>query len=252
MKNRFLFLLLIGSIVSSVMLSSCKKDNDNSSDEDDPQSENSGTFTDSRDGKTYKWVKIGDQVWMAENLAYTGSDIQHITNNDDWKNNTDYDGWCYYDNNQDNGNTYGVLYQWEAAKTACPAGWHLPTGDEWRQLQSYLMENGYSYDGVIGNDGIAKSLATNSGWAISNNQGAVGNSDYPEYQNKTGFSALPGGLRHGVSGAFDRLREHSSWWSNSGGYGGSISFFGLSYEFAMPVNGGYPKSFGLSVRCVKD
>ena len=252
MKNRFLFLLLIGSIVSSVMLSSCKKDNDKSSDEDDPQSENSGTFTDSRDGKTYKWVKIGDQVWMAENLAYTGSDIQHITDNADWGNNTNYDGWCYYDNNQDNGNTYGVLYQWEAAKTACPAGWHLPTGDEWRQLESYLMENGYSYDGVIGNGGIAKSLATNSGWAISNNQGAVGNSDYPEYQNKTGFSALPGGLRGGFdSGAFDNLRELGIWWFDSNG-GNSSSVFHLYYEFTRPEVSSYDKSYGFSVRCVKD
>lgn len=81
-----------------------------------------GTFTYPRDNKTYKWVKIGDQVWMAENLAYTGQDIQHITDSTEWSNNDDYDGWCYYNNDPVLGQKYGPLYQWEAAKTAVPPG----------------------------------------------------------------------------------------------------------------------------------
>jgi len=78
------------------------------------------TFTDSRDGKSYKTVKIGDQTWMAENLNYEISD-----------------SWCY-DNNSSNCNTYGRLYTWVTAQNVCPSGWHLPSRDEWNILFEYL------------------------------------------------------------------------------------------------------------------
>jgi uncharacterized protein (TIGR02145 family) len=249
-------LLLIGSIVLSVILSSCSKDDDDNNSSGGgttpPTNGETGTFTDSRDSKTYKWVKIGDQVWMAENLNYTGSDIQHITDDNEWANNSDYDGWCYYENNESYGNTYGALYQWEAAKKACLSGWHLPTDEEWTQLENYLKENGYSYDGVIGNKGIAKSLATNSGWSISDHQGAVGNSDFSEFRNKTGFSALPSGYRSYSDGTFGSLGDYGNWWSateyNSGiAYGRYLCYYG-----AEVGRGGYGKSSGYSVRCVRD
>ncbi len=78
------------------------------------------TLTDVRDGKTYKTVKIGEQTWMAENLNFdnTGS-------------------YCYA-NKQENCDKYGRLYTWEAAKNVCPTGWHLPTEEEWQQLEKYL------------------------------------------------------------------------------------------------------------------
>jgi len=251
-------LLLIGSIVASVILSSCKKDDDNcncncpsSGDNNQPTNGETGTFTDSRDSKTYKWVKIGEQVWMAENLAYTGSGIQHITDNNEWLNNSDYDAWCYYENNENYANTYGALYQWKAAKSACPSGWHLPTDEEWTQLENYLKENGFSYDGVIGNEGIAKSLATNSGWSISDNLGAVGNSDFSEYRNKTGFSALPSGFRYNFNGTFLTLGYYGSWWSATES-GSSASNRYLDYDNTNVGSDNDDKSNGFSVRCVRD
>ena len=84
-----------------------------------------GSFTDSRDGRTYKTVKIGNQVWMAENLNY----------------NTSSGSWCY-DNNSSNCNKYGRLYNWETAKTVCPSGWHLPTRQEFEILLANVGGSG--------------------------------------------------------------------------------------------------------------
>jgi uncharacterized protein (TIGR02145 family) len=85
----------------------------------DTHAQTAGTFTDARDGKTYRTVKIGEQVWMAENLNYE----------------TD-SSWCY-DNKNFNCKKYGRLYTWDAAMKACPVGWHLPTRQEWNELVSF-------------------------------------------------------------------------------------------------------------------
>ncbi len=111
------------------------------------------TFIDSRDGKTYKKVTIGTQVWMAENLNYNAS------------------GSVCYNNNSANCVTYGRLYNWETAKTVCPSGWRLPSQADWEVMTAYI--GGARAEG--------RKLKATSGW----NE----NSGTDEY----GFSALPGG-----------------------------------------------------------
>ena len=252
MKNRVLNLLLIGIIVASVMLNGCSKDDDNPSGGNNPPTiGETGTFTDSRDNHVYKWVEIGNQVWMVENLLYTGNDIKNIEDNLDWYDNSTADAWAYYDNDSSHKSKYGVLYQWEAAKIACPSGWHLPTNAEWLELENYLKQNGYSYDGTVGDNGIAKSLATNSGWSASNNLGAVGSSDSPKFMNTTGFTALPSGFRP-YTGDFTKLTEEGYWWSATEDSNGNYGNRKLAFDSEKIWSFHDSKLYGFSVRCIRD
>jgi uncharacterized protein (TIGR02145 family) len=101
---------------------------------------NKETFVDDRDGKVYKYVIIGEQTWMAENLQYETSNTK-----------------CYHDN-PDYCEIYGILYDWNAANAACPLGWHLPTHVEWNKLIDFASTNG---------DNAAIRLIAN-GWLIGN------------------------------------------------------------------------------------
>ncbi len=209
-----------------------------------------GTFMDSRDSHIYKWLDIGDQTWMAENLAYLPSVGSSPTGS-----NTipyyyvyDYDG-----TNVDsakavsNYSTYGVLYNWPAALTACPSGWHLPFDIEWRGLTYYLTNNGYGYGGS-GED-IAKAMAATSGWKSYSTAGAIGNNQ--ESNNSSGFAALPGGGRY-ENGGFGNLGNYAYFWSASG-----ISTLAALLRYMFYDGDGvnrtsFYRNEGLSVRCIKD
>ncbi|HEY5470067.1 MAG TPA: FISUMP domain-containing protein [Bacteroidales bacterium] len=138
----------------------------------------SGTFKDSRDGKTYKTVKIGTQTWLANNLAFKAS------------------SGCYeYDNNIANSTTFGYLYTWETAKKVCPTGWHLPSMAEW----TTLITN-------TGGENTAGKKLKEAGikhWAEPNT-GAT---------NQSGFTALPGGGRQ-EDGQFTQLNVDGNWWTS--------------------------------------
>jgi len=221
-----------------------------------------GSFTDSRDGIVYKTVTIGEQVWMAENLAYLPSVVGPATES--------YTAPYYYVYGYDgtsvatakatsNYTTYGVLYNWPAALTACPEGWHLPSDEEWTQLETYLANNGHNYDGSLGGDNIrdkiAISLASATGWDADpeNYPGAIGNTNpaYDAYRNKSGFSALPGGYRR-RSGAFDVIGIDGTWWSSTQ-YGTHSAWFrALHYSNSHVRRNTTDREDGLSVRCMRD
>ena len=212
----------------------------------------SGTFIDSRDGNEYNWVQIGDQVWMAENLAYLPSVNMVADGSEDAAGSYyyvyGYDGTNVADAKAtDNYATYGVLYNWTAAmdgeassttnpsgiQGVCPAGWHLPSEAEWTELTNYL--GGTSVAG-----GKLKETGTTH-WNTPNT-GAT---------NETGFTALPGGYRF-TNGSFYNIGNLGNWWS--------ATELNAAYAWNRYMYGSYSdvhrdyfnKEVGFSVRCVRD
>jgi len=172
-----------------------------------------GTFTDTRDGQTYKTVKIGKQTWMARNLNYQ----------------TESGSWCY-DNNADNCKQYGRLYDWETAKTVCHKGWKLPDTADWNRLVA----------SAGGEDIAGKKLKSKSGWKENGN----GTDIY-------GFSALPSGHRYS-GGDFDDAGNNGNWWAATEHSGGFAYYRFMGYDIDLVYEYYYVKNFGSSVRCVAD
>lgn len=175
-----------------------------------------GAFKDSRDGKTYKTIKISTQTWMAENLNY------EISNS-----------WCYK-NNSSNCEKYGRLYTWNAAKKSCPVGWHLPSDAEWTKLINSLG----------GETMAGKRLKSASGWKlfVGKNYG----------NNESGFDALPGGYHANYNGSFIDIGEYGHWWSST--LDGVEKAWGiyLFYGYAGVYRSHDYCKNGVSVRCLKD
>jgi uncharacterized protein (TIGR02145 family) len=208
------------------------------------------TFTDSRDGKTYKKVTIGKQTWMKENLNYEAK------------------GSVCYDNKADNCAKYGRLYNWNTAMAACPAGWHLPSDKEWTTLLDYLGDK----------DWAGTKLKSTSGWTFNGN----GTDEYL-------FSALPGGMGIGgyyiagdkivniikIDSHFSHAGNQGYWWcatpeeyavNASSRYPDNDDYAGWDNYMESPFSafrymgydcdyvnwGSSPKIALFSVRCVQD
>jgi uncharacterized protein (TIGR02145 family) len=209
------------------------------------------TLTD-YEGNVYHPLKIGTQVWMAENLTSRryrdGTVIPNVVNNTDWSNLTT-GGWRDYNDSYSNSVTYGKLYNWYAtvdAHNLCPTGWHVSNNTDWTTLESYLIAGGYNYDGTTTGNKYAKSLASTSLWTASSITGAVGNTDYPAFRNKTGFSALPGGIINSV-GTFYCIGTQAWWWSAT-----PVSGVSMTFDNVNVTRGTWSETNGFSVRCVKD
>ena len=227
-----------------------------------------GSLSDSRDGKVYKTVSIGEQVWMAENLAYLPSvmSMSIQSNTIPYNYVYGYDGTDVAEAKAtEEYKTYGVLYNWPSAmdraassdkipsgvQGICPDGWHLPSDDEWTQLENYLIAYGYNYDGTTEGNKIAKSMASASGWNVSNEEGTPGNTDYTHYINRSGFSALPGGYR-ASGGSFFDIGYDGNWWSSTEDDDEEPWYRELSYNDSNIFRYSSPKRRGFSVRCVQD
>jgi uncharacterized protein (TIGR02145 family) len=201
--------------------------------------EQSSTFVVDIDGNVYQTKIIGDQEWMLENLRVThyrdGTTIPNLTDPSEWIA-TSSGAYSYYDNIEDNADTYGALYNWYAVgnpSNIAPEGWHIPTAGEWQELFAFV--GGSEIAG-----GKLKEVGTLH-W-ISPNTDAT-----DEY----GFTALPSGERPWSNGSFQRMGEVVFFWSgtSNGAYGSGVA---LSYFTAGAGANDWWKENGYSVRCIKD
>ncbi|MDR3000849.1 MAG: hypothetical protein LBU89_06245 [Fibromonadaceae bacterium] len=167
-------------------------------------------FIDERDGKKYKYVQIGVQTWMAENLQYEIS------------------GTKCYDNNLDNCKIFGMLYDWNTAKTVCPSGWYLPNDTEWNVLRDF-----------VGSNAGTKLKADSDLWISGK-----GTDDF-------GFTALPGGH---YKGNFAEIGVVAGFWSaTAGSQSGSAHFRFFKYNNAsLNLDGFWVNNSLAYVRCLKD
>jgi uncharacterized protein (TIGR02145 family) len=203
------------------------------------------------DGNIYHTITIGTQVWMVENLKTTkyndGTSIPNVISDAEWKQ-RETPGYCWFDNDIRNKNPWGALYNWHTVNTGklAPKGWHVPSYDEWTTLIIFLGGESVA-GGKLKEDGRVH-------WRIQNSGP----------NNESGFTALPGGYRKYYKDELDNtmfFNRHTTglWWSSTQKNKGEayyrdiwaensyVSFNG--HVISQPVQ---QKSFGYSVRCIKD
>ena len=208
-----IILVIIGVFLKKI--NSTDKTNNNLTTSDDKKNTQvmSGTFTDERDQKTYKWVKIGEQIWMGENLSYKPES-----------------GFSSYEKSDDNLDTYGYLYDWKTAQNIAPEGWHLPSESEWKALMEYL---GVHPGSQLKEEGTKH-------WQTPN----------ADATNTSQFNALPGGGN--FDGEYLMMGRKGFFWSSTeindtDAYALTLenNSPGISWYSGTKVR-------ELSVRCVKD
>ena len=237
--------IAIKTLIFAFLLSACLVSAD----------DNTGSVTDI-DGNVYTTVKIGNQVWTVENLRTTkyndGTAIPLVTDSAAWKS-LIAPGYCYYDNtaNADSIKKYGALYNWYAVDTKklAPKGWHVPTDADWTILQNYLIANGYNWDGTKTENKIAKSMAAKADWKTGVDAGTIGN-DLSK-NNRSGFSALPGGSRD-YFGYFYDFGIRGYWWSASEIDASNACYRRLLCGLVHLSRVILDKSCGFSVRLLRD
>lgn len=200
------------------------------------------------DGNVYRTVKIGEQWWMAENLRVkhyrNGATMQKVTKNSQWSS-LKKGALCSYDNNADNDLTYGLLYNWYAVNDTAdltPAGWRVPTDQDWQELERTLgideIQLDMSYWRGTDQGGKLKESGTTH-WTEPNT-GAT---------NEYGFNALPGGYRN-KDGSFSDINTNAFYWANA--------LYNEDYSFFRRLDNSHTEIYrekdelnkGYSVRCV--
>ncbi len=180
--------------------------------------------------------EIGTQHWQIRNLdvsTYRNGDIiPQVQGGDQWSNLTT-GAWCYYENNEKNGQTYGKLYNWYAVndpRGLAPVGYHIPSKSEWRTLVNYLG----------GDDKAFQKMKSSKGWKFNCN----GN-------NSDDFDGKPGGCRV-RGGSFSYIGFFTGWWSSTESSNGAWFHKVDCENFEKGGDIPYDKKYGFSVRCIRD
>jgi len=205
------------------------------------------------DGNVYQTVKIGNQWWMAENLKTSryrnGVYIPSIDDSAGWVSSS-AGACCTYENGTSQSPTPGLLYNWYAVHDTgniAPAGWHVPTDAEWKTLEQQL--------------GMSQSESDQSGWRGTHEadklrvESPKGWTEYDDVwsTNESGFTALAGSCRlpnavYGQPGLFST----AFWWSLSEKNGADAWYRYIDYKSSEVFRSHESKSYGFSVRCIKD
>ena len=202
------------------------------------------------DGNVYNAVKIGNQWWMAENLKVTqyrnGDPIPHVTDGSTWQG-LSTGAYSEYGNDPASADTYGRLYNWYAVddtRSIAPEGWHMPSDDEWKQLEMYLgmSQADANATGFRGTDEGGKLKETGTVHWDSPNTGAT---------NESEFTALPGGYRE-IDGTFYYLGLEGYFWSCTAETDSRSWLRYLHATHSGVFRDNDNKKHGLSVRCVRD
>lgn len=208
-----------------------------------------GMVCDSRDGKMYRTVRIGRQLWLAQNM-------NHRTEG----------SWCY-NNRSETCETIGRLYDWAAAmdlprkylsKTTegllsakhqgvCMEGWHVPSEQDMKTLVNYVEEKNAELEGVV--EAVGTSLKSEKGWANCETEDEV----CVPPTNRYGFGALPAGRRH-ADGSFNDIGYDSGFWISAESPNGIHAPYWDLYYSSDKFWGSYSnrKKVAYSVRCIKD
>ena len=196
------------------------------------------------DGNEYETVEIGTQCWTKTNLRVAPAGATDATSSGSSSNTVPY----YYVKPGVDAATNGYYYNWEAAKLACPTGWHLPSDAEWTTMEQTQTSMDVTGTGWRGDH--AGKLA-GEGWNSSTKAGAPGNASDPDH-NASGFSAVPAGSCSGSS--FDDAGYSASFWSSTQNASNpSYVYYRLLYNnYASVYRLDYYKNYGYSVRCLRD
>jgi uncharacterized protein (TIGR02145 family) len=196
------------------------------------------------DGNVYQTVKIGKQVWMAENLAVThyndGDPIPEVTVSSTWYTLTT-PGFCWYNNDPEGfGKTFGALYNYHAIQSGrlCPEGWRVPASDDFKTLLGYLDSSSDFVKHEVSQVAGGKMKSGDTLYWVQPNVGA---------SNVSGFSALPGGCRS-YAGNFSMA-------GSFGYYGAADDATSLALRSATAsafMRNKVSEYVGVSVRCIKE
>lgn len=205
------------------------------------------------DGNVYQTIQICDQIWTTENLKVTryrnGDPIPNITDNTSWRD-LSTGAYCNYDNDVNYVEAYGRLYNWYAvddSRGLAPEGWHIPSDEEWKQLEMCLGMSQSEADGTSyrGTDEGGKLKEPGIVYWRTPNTGAT---------NESGFTARGGGGRVYVGGAFGNLTYFAHFWSVSEDVSevGESWYRLLDHNNAQVSRMSFDKWSGFSIRFIKD
>lgn len=188
-------------------------------------------------------VKIGNQIWQTKNLnveRFRNEDfIPHAKTDAEWDHAglNEQPAWCYYNNDSQNGEIYGKLYNWYAVndkRGLCPSGWHVPSEEDWDELIYFLGGKDIAGSKMRASDTLY--------WR---------HSPLSNTNNESGFSALPGGNRD-YDGSFNGIRYLAFFWCDLASNNNLAWNRYMAYNYSFFSTNCNSKAFGFSVRCLRD